>query len=36
MRVIKIRVVPNGDELVIDAETGRLLETRPARRMASG
>ena len=32
VRVIKIRVVPNGDELVIDAETGRLLETRPAKR----
>ena len=30
-RVVKIRVVPNGDELVIDAATGRLLETRPSR-----
>jgi hypothetical protein len=28
--VIKIVVVPNGDELIVDAHTGRLLETRPA------
>jgi hypothetical protein len=28
--VIKIIAVPNGDELIIDAKTGRLLETRPA------
>jgi len=30
-RVVKIRVVPDGDELVIDAATGRLIETRPTR-----
>jgi len=30
-RVVKIRVVPNGDELIVDAATGRLLETRPSR-----
>jgi hypothetical protein len=28
--VIKIVVVPNGDQLIVDANTGRLLETRPA------
>lgn len=27
--VIKITAVPNGDELIIDASTGRLIETRP-------
>ncbi|HKA06788.1 MAG TPA: hypothetical protein VKD71_05985 [Gemmataceae bacterium] len=30
-RVVKIRVVPDGDELIVDAVTGRLLETRPSR-----
>jgi hypothetical protein len=30
-RVVKIRVVPDGDELIVDAATGRLLETRPSR-----
>jgi hypothetical protein len=30
-RVVKIRVVPDGDELVVDAATGRLLEARPGR-----
>lgn len=30
-RVVKIKVTPNGDELVVDAATGRLLETRPTR-----
>ena len=30
-RVVKIRVVPDGDELIVDALTGRLLETRPSR-----
>jgi hypothetical protein len=30
-RVVKIRVVPDGDELVVDAATGRLIETRPSR-----
>jgi hypothetical protein len=28
--VIKIVVLPNGDELIVDAKTGRLLESRPA------
>ena len=31
VRVLKIRVTPGGDELIVDAVTGRLLETRPAR-----
>lgn len=30
-RVVKIKVVENGDELVVDAATGRLLEARPSR-----
>jgi len=30
-RVVKIKVVESGDELVVDAATGRLLETRPGR-----
>jgi hypothetical protein len=30
-RVVKIRVLENGDELIVDAETGRLLEARPFR-----
>jgi hypothetical protein len=30
-QVVKIRVVPDGDELIVDAATGRLLETRPSR-----
>jgi len=30
-RVVKIRVVADGDELIVDAQTGRLLETRPSR-----
>jgi hypothetical protein len=30
-RVVKIKVVESGDELVVDALTGRLLETRPSR-----
>ncbi len=29
--VVKIKVVADGDELVVDAATGRLLETRPSR-----
>lgn len=29
--VVKIKVVPDGDELIVDASTGRLLETRPSR-----
>jgi hypothetical protein len=29
-RVVKIQAVAGGDELVVDAETGKLLETRPA------
>jgi hypothetical protein len=31
VRVVKIRVVPEGDELIVDAATGRLLESRPSR-----
>jgi hypothetical protein len=30
-KVVKIKVVADGDELIIDAGTGRLLETRPSR-----
>jgi hypothetical protein len=30
-RVVKIKVVADGDQLIIDANTGRLLETRPNR-----
>jgi len=33
-RVVKIKVVENGDELVVDAATGRLLEARPTRSTA--
>jgi hypothetical protein len=29
--VVKIKIVPEGDELIIDANTGRLIETRPSR-----
>jgi hypothetical protein len=29
--VVKIKVVAEGDELIIDAATGRLIETRPSR-----
>jgi hypothetical protein len=31
VRVWKIRVTPGGDELIVDAATGRLLETRPGK-----
>ncbi len=31
VRVVRIQVVPGGDELVVDAATGRLIEARPAR-----
>jgi len=31
VRVVKIKVVESGDELVVDAATGRLLEARPSR-----
>ena len=31
VRVVKIRVSSDGDELVVDAETGRLIEARPPR-----
>jgi hypothetical protein len=31
VRVVKIKVVDSGDELVVDAATGRLLEARPSR-----
>jgi len=30
-RVVKIKVTDSGDELVVDAATGRLLEARPSR-----
>lgn len=30
-RVVKIKVVETGDELIVDAATGRLLEARPSR-----
>lgn len=30
-RVVKIKVIDSGDELVVDAATGRLLEARPSR-----
>jgi hypothetical protein len=30
-RVVKIKVLETGDELVVDAATGRLLEARPSR-----
>ncbi len=30
-RVVKIQVVPGGDEIIVDAATGRLMETRPGR-----
>jgi hypothetical protein len=30
-RVVKIKVVESGDELIVDASTGRLLEARPGR-----
>jgi hypothetical protein len=33
-RVVKIKVVETGDELVVDAATGRLLEARPNRSTA--
>lgn len=31
VRVVKIKVTASGDELVVDATTGRLLEARPSR-----
>jgi hypothetical protein len=30
-RVVKIKVSQNGDELIVDATTGRFLEARPSR-----
>lgn len=30
-RVVKIKVAADGDELVVDAATGRLIEARPSR-----
>jgi hypothetical protein len=30
-RVVKIKVAPDGDELIVDAVTGRLIEARPSR-----
>lgn len=29
--IVRIRVVPEGDEIIVDANTGRVLETRPSR-----
>jgi len=31
---VKIKVVETGDELIVDAATGRLLEARPSRSTA--
>ncbi|WP_020469885.1 hypothetical protein [Zavarzinella formosa] len=31
LKIVRIRLVADGDELVLDAVTGRLLESRPAR-----
>ncbi len=28
-KVVKVRVTPNGDEITVDAETGRVLSTKP-------
>lgn len=36
LMVVKIQVVPDGDELIIDANTGRLLEARPGRAVTPG
>jgi hypothetical protein len=30
-QVVKIKLIESGDEMVVDAATGRLLETRPSR-----
>ena len=35
VQVIKIRVSAGGDELVVDAKTGRLIEARPRRPSSS-
>jgi hypothetical protein len=35
VRVLKVRVTAGGDELVVDAETGRLIEARPPRPTAA-
>jgi hypothetical protein len=35
VKVIRIQVVPGGDELVVDAATGRLIEARPAGKAVS-
>jgi len=29
--IVKIKVIPDGDELIVDASTGRLIESRPSR-----
>ncbi|HKB05834.1 MAG TPA: PepSY domain-containing protein [Gemmataceae bacterium] len=36
VRVWKIKVTPGGDELIVDAATGRLLETRPGKPAGGG
>jgi len=35
IRVVKIQVVAGGDEIVVDAASGRVLETRPTRSAAT-
>jgi hypothetical protein len=35
-RVVKIRLSATGDELIVDAATGRLIEARPARPIKAG
>jgi len=30
-RVVKVRVTASGDELIVDGETGRLIEARPCK-----
>lgn len=34
--IVKIRVTQTGDEMIVDAATGRLIETRPTRRVGPG
>jgi hypothetical protein len=35
-KVVKIQVIAGGDEIVVDAATGRVLETRPNRSAVGG
>jgi len=34
--IVKIKVTPSGDEIIVDAATGRVLETRPSRPLGPG